>query len=94
MNKKQVVIKTATDLFARYNRISMMDVAKVAGVSKPTIYYYADNIDDLLNKCLNKAYIDYRNDKATSAQIVLLVKEMLRQGDYKQAEFTLQQYFK
>ena len=94
MTDNKRVIETATDLFSRYNTITMADVADYIAMSKPYVYKRAANIDDLRDKCLKKAELDYKIHKASPQQIVILVKEMLRNGEYKQAEFTMKQYFK
>src|SRR3546814_4325570 len=48
--KREAVLQTAARAFAEngYHRTSLEEIAARLGVSKPTIYYYAQNKDDLV----------------------------------------------
>jgi AcrR family transcriptional regulator len=52
------IIKVATDFFARkgYHGTSIRDVAKAAGISVATLYYYAQNKDDLYRQVFQRQY--------------------------------------
>ncbi len=62
MNKKSDtasrIIEVATDFFARqgYHGTSIRDVAKAAGISVATLYYYAQNKDDLYRQVFQRQY--------------------------------------
>ena len=49
MNKKEIVINKARDLFTTYGykKVSMDEIAKEANVTKKTIYTYFKDKDDL-----------------------------------------------
>ncbi len=49
MNKKEIIIATARDLFTKYgyNKVSMDEIAKQANVTKKTIYSYFDKKEAL-----------------------------------------------
>jgi AcrR family transcriptional regulator len=52
------IIEVATDFFARqgYHGTSMRDVAQAAGISIATLYYYAQNKDDLYRQVFQRQY--------------------------------------
>lgn len=85
MSRKKQIIETATDLFSRYNHITMHDVAKSVGMKKSSIYRYAKNKDDLFDKCLRASELAHMAGNATDAQIVILARESLRTGQFKRS---------
>lgn len=56
--KREAVLKTAASLFCTrgYNATQMSDVAKQLGVTKPTIYYYFRNKEDVLVACFEVGF--------------------------------------
>ena len=50
MNKKEIIIETARNLFTNYGykKVSMDEIATSAKVTKKTIYHYLKDKNDLL----------------------------------------------
>lgn len=55
--KREAVIRAAAQAFAEngYHRTSLDDIATRLGVTKPTLYYYARNKDDLIGAVATRA---------------------------------------
>ena len=51
--KREAVLKTAAQLFLEksYGRMSMNDVAERLNITKPALYHYFDNKEDILLEC-------------------------------------------
>src|ERR1035438_4278983 len=51
--KREAVLKTAAELFIEksYGRTSMNDVAERLKITKPALYHYFDNKEDILLEC-------------------------------------------
>ena len=51
--KREAVLKTAAELFLEksYGRTSMNDVAERLNITKPALYHYFDNKEDILLEC-------------------------------------------
>lgn len=51
--KKEMLLKTAAHLFLErgFRQTSMNDLAKLLGISKPALYYYFPNKDEILVSC-------------------------------------------
>ena len=51
--KREAVLKTAAELFLEksYGRTSMNDVAERLNITKPVLYHYFDNKEDILLEC-------------------------------------------
>jgi AcrR family transcriptional regulator len=56
--KKEAVLREAARLFCEqgYNETQMSDVASQLGVTKPTIYYYFKNKEDVLVECFEVGF--------------------------------------
>lgn len=56
--KREAVLRAAASLFCQrgYNATQMSDVAKQLGVTKPTIYYYFKNKEDVLVACFEVGF--------------------------------------
>lgn len=56
--KREAVLRTAASLFCSrgYNATQMSDVAKELGVTKPTIYYYFKNKEEVLVACFEVGF--------------------------------------
>ncbi len=52
-SKREAVLKTAAELFLEksYGRTSMNDVAERLNITKPALYHYFDNKEDILIEC-------------------------------------------
>ena len=61
MNKKQNIIQAAAHLFAEqgYEGTSTFQIAKVAGVTEPLIYYHFKGKDDLFSHILDNSFKQY-----------------------------------
>lgn len=57
-NKRIAVLETAASMFCArgYAATQMGDVAKELGVTKPTIYHYFKNKDDILSACFDEGF--------------------------------------
>lgn len=57
LKKKELILKAATTLFANkgYSGTSVREIVETAGVTKPTLYYYFKNKDDLYNTLMDEA---------------------------------------
>lgn len=57
LKKKELILKAATTLFANkgYSGTSVREIVEAAGVTKPTLYYYFKNKDDLYNTLMDEA---------------------------------------
>ncbi|MGA7874410.1 MAG: TetR/AcrR family transcriptional regulator [Desulfoferrobacter sp.] len=57
LKKKELILQAATTLFANkgYSGTSVREIVEAAGVTKPTLYYYFKNKDDLYNKLIDEA---------------------------------------
>ncbi len=55
--KREAVIQTAAQAFSEngYHRTSLDGIANLLGVTKPTLYYYARNKEDLLDLVIDRA---------------------------------------
>jgi AcrR family transcriptional regulator len=53
VTKREAVLKTAAELFLEksYGRTSMNDVAERLNITKPALYHYFDNKEDILLEC-------------------------------------------
>ena len=83
--RRQVILKTALELFERlpYNQISILHVAKQAGLAKGTIYLYFKTKEELFLALLTQQIEDWfdevdnqlslRNDRQTECAIPELV---------------------
>src|ERR1700687_3506903 len=51
--KREAVLKTAAELFLEksYGRTSLNDVAERLNITKPALYHYFDNKEDILLEC-------------------------------------------
>src|SRR3546814_3371720 len=69
--KREAVLQTAARAFAEngYHRTSLEEIAARLGVSKPTIYYYAQNKDDLVAAIAARALdeIDRKSTRLNSS---------------------------
>lgn len=56
--KREAVLRTAVSLFCAhgYNSTQMSDVARQLGVTKPTIYYYFKNKEEILVACFEAGF--------------------------------------
>ena len=87
MNKKEIIIETARNLFTNYGykKVSMDEIATSAKVTKKTIYYYFKDKDDLFQyfiteelESIKKCFEKVNRKKITlSEKIILSVKEVL-----------------
>jgi len=57
--KLDVILRNAATAFMNqgYYRTSLDDIAKMQNVTKPTLYYYIDNKEDILIKCEEQALL-------------------------------------
>lgn len=57
LRKKELILKAATTLFANkgYSGTSVREIVEMAGVTKPTLYYYFKNKDDLYIKLIDES---------------------------------------
>src|SRR6202012_295221 len=55
--KREAVLHAAAEAFAEhgYHRTSLDDIAARLGITKPTLYYYARNKDDLISAVATRA---------------------------------------
>lgn len=60
--KRMAILRTAARLFSErgYRETSLNDLAKLLGVTKPTLYYYVKSKDDILFQCLDVAMKEIR----------------------------------
>ena len=87
MNKKEIIIETARNLFTKYGykKVSMDEIASSAKVTKKTIYRYFKDKDDLFQyfiteelESIKKCFEKVNRKKITlSEKIILSVKEVL-----------------
>jgi AcrR family transcriptional regulator len=58
--KRRAILRTASVLFSEkgFRETSLNDIAGALNVTKPTLYYYVKNKDDILFQCLNTALED------------------------------------
>lgn len=82
-NTKEQIIKTMYSLVAKYgyDKASIGKISKIIGISKPAIYYYFDNKEDIfveiirkiypVQKGSEKQYIDNLNSKEDLRNILL-----------------------
>ena len=91
MNKKEIIIETARNLFTDYGykKVSMDEIATSAKVTKKTIYHYFKDKDDLfqyfiteelesIKKCFEKVtFFNVTDNQEGTQKIILSVKEVL-----------------
>lgn len=87
MNKKEIIIEKARNLFTNYGykKVSMDEIATSAKVTKKTIYHYFKDKDDLFQyfiteelESIKKCFEKVNRKKITlSEKIILSVKEVL-----------------
>ena len=55
--KRRAILRTASSLFSEkgFRETSVNDIASALNVTKPTLYYYVKNKDDILFQCLHTA---------------------------------------
>ncbi len=55
--KRRAILRTAAALFSEkgFRETSLNDIASALNVTKPTLYYYVKNKDDILFQCLHTA---------------------------------------
>ena len=78
--RRSQIIEAATSVFARqgFNKARMDDIAKEAGVSKGTLYWYFENKDDIITTILDTmidrqlAYLDITQESEPTAKAKLL----------------------
>lgn len=58
--KRRAILRTAASLFSEkgFRETSLNDIASTLSVTKPTLYYYVKNKDDILFQCLHTALED------------------------------------
>lgn len=58
--KRRAILRTAAGLFSEkgFRETSLNDIAGALSVTKPTLYYYVKNKDDILFQCLHTALED------------------------------------
>ena len=63
MNKKEQIIESATNLFAKYSykKVSMDEIAKEANVTKKTIYSYFKDKNELVKYIITKELENMKN---------------------------------
>src|SRR5215212_2161613 len=61
-SKREAVIRTAAQAFHErgYHNTSLDDVAATLGVTKPTVYYYVQNKEQLLFECFQAGLVPIR----------------------------------
>ncbi len=71
--KREAVLHAAAQAFAEqgYHRTSLDDIAARLGVTKPTLYYYARNKDDLIGavakRALDRIFVSMNGDEKSTA---------------------------
>src|SRR5882724_3270780 len=78
--KKEAVLLAAARLFTRsgFQRTSLDDIARSLGVTKPTLYYYIENKEQILFECVERGLAALRSGLAGFAQRGLTGREQLR----------------
>lgn len=61
LRKKELILNAATTLFANkgYSGTSVREIVELAGVTKPTLYYYFKNKEDLYIKLIDEAMLTF-----------------------------------
>ena len=85
MDKKQIIIDSARELFSRYGfkKVSMEEIAKKASVTKRTIYHYFKDKEALFSYFVKeeldkvKIILENNNNNNFSSRIVDDLKEIL-----------------
>lgn len=59
--KKEAVLRAAARLFTRqgFQHTSLDDIARSLGVTKPTLYYYIDNKEQILFECVERGLAEF-----------------------------------
>lgn len=100
-NIKEKILTAAEELLsaAKMSDISLADIARRAGISKGTLYYYYKNKNDLLfditDKYLNQQYQDlivWTEDKSKDTSLHRLIKYVL-QRDVETAKLRLHLFY-
>lgn len=83
MNKKEMVIKSARELFTKYGykKVSMDEIAKQANVTKKTIYSYFKDKDSIfkyfIEEEINKMKEEYEVKENSNMPFISMVSESL-----------------
>lgn len=61
--KTGAILRAAWEMFAAYGmrKTSMQDIARAAGMSRPALYMYYKNKDDILRSMVEKVYADAKD---------------------------------
>ena len=64
MDNREKILNCALELFhARgYDAVGVQEIAEMAGVTKPTLYYYFGNKRGLLEALLSREYAEFRSE--------------------------------
>ena len=64
--KKEAVLLAAARLFTKngFQHTSLDDIARSLGVSKPTLYYYVDNKEQILFDCVERGLAEFHTGLA------------------------------
>jgi len=78
--KKRAILRAAAALFREhgYERTRLNDIAQALNVTKPTLYYYVKNKDDILLQILNQAVIEFTPAMTLAEQSGMSGLEKLR----------------
>ncbi len=93
-NIKEIILDGATKLLEEksFFQISLSDIAKKAGISKGTLYYYYSNKDDLLFDIadnyltqLSEDLIKWVTDESKDTSLPRLIKYTLERGIFNES---------
>jgi len=89
MNKKDIVIMTARELFTKYGykKVSMDEVAKESGVTKKTIYTYFKDKEELFKYFIKEELIQIKEEIENKEKSKLPFAKIVSQDIYSILKF-------
>ena len=80
MTTRENIVKTALALFLRkgYEKTSLNDIAREVGISKPAIYHYFKNKDELIHQVLTLFFEEMRKWSKSRFESCETLKDLLR----------------
>ena len=80
MNTKENIVRTALALFLQkgYERTSLTDIAREVGISKPAIYHYFKNKDELIHEVLTLFFEEMGKWSKSRFESCETLKDLLR----------------
>ncbi len=76
---KQKILNSAAELFAKegFYKVSVREICSSAGVTKPVLYYYFENKENLLEELVNETYLRFDELRLKHIPMQLVIEELV-----------------